>query len=73
MLGVVNMLGSLLTYGLGHIHSSHLYSYQVSVAHMFLAEQDISHLLDHILVLRLPYHSHIHLLFVSEPPPSDRE
>ncbi|KAF2092555.1 allantoate permease-like protein [Rhizodiscina lignyota] len=29
MLGVVNMLGSLLTYGLGHIHSSTLHSYQI--------------------------------------------
>ncbi|XWW92690.1 hypothetical protein V2A60_000615 [Cordyceps javanica] len=28
MLGIVNMLGSLLTYGLGHI-SSHLHSYQI--------------------------------------------
>ncbi|KAF2194413.1 MFS general substrate transporter [Zopfia rhizophila CBS 207.26] len=29
MLGVVNILGSLLTYGLGHIDSPHLHSYQV--------------------------------------------
>lgn len=29
MLGVVNILGSLLTYGLGHIDSSVLYSYQI--------------------------------------------
>ncbi|KAF2478383.1 MFS general substrate transporter [Lindgomyces ingoldianus] len=29
MLGVVNILGSLLTYGLGHIASAHLYSYQI--------------------------------------------
>ncbi|KAF2090522.1 MFS general substrate transporter [Saccharata proteae CBS 121410] len=28
MLGIVNMFGSLLTYGLGHIHS-HLHSYQI--------------------------------------------
>jgi hypothetical protein len=29
MLGVVNMLGSLLSYGLGHINSPHLHSYQI--------------------------------------------
>lgn len=29
MLGVVNMLGSLLSWGLGHIHSKHLHSYQI--------------------------------------------
>lgn len=29
MLGIVNILGSLLTYGLGHIKSDRLYSYQI--------------------------------------------
>jgi MFS family permease len=29
MLGIVNILGSLLTYGLGHIHSKVLFPYQV--------------------------------------------
>ena len=29
MLGVVNILGSLLTYGLGHINSEVLHSYQI--------------------------------------------
>ncbi|CBX97528.1 hypothetical protein IAQ61_007063 [Plenodomus lingam] len=29
MLGIVNILGSLLTYGLGHISSDRLYSYQI--------------------------------------------
>lgn len=29
MLGVVNILGSLLTYGLGHIHTTKLHSYQI--------------------------------------------
>ncbi|KAL5114560.1 hypothetical protein ACEQ8H_007529 [Pleosporales sp. CAS-2024a] len=29
MLGIVNILGSLLTYGLGHIHSKVLFSYQI--------------------------------------------
>ncbi|KAJ9627177.1 hypothetical protein H2203_003639 [Taxawa tesnikishii (nom. ined.)] len=29
MLGVINILGSLLTYGLGHIDSPHLHSYQI--------------------------------------------
>lgn len=29
MLGIVNILGSLLSYGLGHIHSERLHSYQI--------------------------------------------
>lgn len=29
MLGIVNILGSLLSYGLGHIKSDLLYSYQI--------------------------------------------
>ena len=29
MLGIVNILGSLLSYGLGHIHSDRLHSYQI--------------------------------------------
>jgi MFS family permease len=29
MLGIVNILGSLLSYGLGHIKSDRLYSYQI--------------------------------------------
>ena len=29
MLGMVNILGSLLCYGLGHIQSNLLYSYQI--------------------------------------------
>jgi hypothetical protein len=29
MLGIVNILGSLLSYGLGHIKSNLLYSYQI--------------------------------------------
>lgn len=29
MNGITNIVGSLLTYGIGHIHSAHLSSYQV--------------------------------------------
>jgi sugar phosphate permease len=29
MLGIVNIIGSLLCYGLGHINSDRLYSYQI--------------------------------------------
>ena len=30
MNGITNMVGSLISYGLGHIHSEKLHSYQVS-------------------------------------------
>ena len=62
----MGQLGSLLTYGLGHIHSR-LHSYQVSPLQFFVSFVRSGHLTfaDYLLVLRLPHRGVFNYYLVS--------
>ena len=68
----MGQLGSLLTYGLGHIHSR-LHSYQVSPLQFFVSFVRSGHLTfaDYLLVLRQP-HSGVFNYYLVGPHPNSK-